>query len=92
MPEIKIVKCIKLNKELPGLDKPPIPGETGKMVYENVSKEAFKMFLDHFKIIMNEYRLDLTNTETDRIFEQQMKEYFFGQEMNLPDEYTPPEK
>ncbi|MCB0721273.1 MAG: oxidative damage protection protein [Ignavibacteriae bacterium] len=91
MSEVRLVNCIKLKKELPGLDNPPIEGETGQKVYENVSKEAFKMFLEHFKMIINEYRLDLTSPATDKVFEDQMKDYFFGEGMKLPDEYTPPE-
>ena len=89
MAETRIVHCVKLNKDLPGLDKPPVPGELGQKIYENVSKEAFKMFLDYFKMIVNEYRLDLTSPESDKIFEDQMNEFFFGQGGNLPDEYVP---
>jgi Fe-S cluster biosynthesis and repair protein YggX len=89
MPEQRTVHCIKLGKDLPGLDKPPIPGDVGQMVYEKVSKEAFKGFLDYFKMIINEYRIDLSSPESDKIFEDQMKEYFFGKGMKLPDEYVP---
>ena len=89
MAEPRIIHCIKLKKDLPGLEKPPIPGETGQKIYENVSKEAFKMFLDYFKMIVNEYRLDLTSPESDKIFEDQMKEFFFGEGGKLPDEFIP---
>jgi Fe-S cluster biosynthesis and repair protein YggX len=92
MSEVRLVQCVKLNKELPGLDNLPIEGEIGQKVYDNVSKEAFKMFLEHFKMIINEYRLDLTNPATDKVFEEQMEEYFFGGGAQLPDEYVPPEK
>ena len=30
------VFCVKFQKELPGLDAPPWPGELGKRVYQNV--------------------------------------------------------
>ena len=89
MAEERIVHCIKLGKDLPGLTKPPIPGEVGKMVYEQVSKEAFKGFLDYFKMIANEYRIDLMSSESDKLFEDQMKAYFFGEGTKLPNEYTP---
>lgn len=92
MSEIRLVQCVKLNKELPGLDNLPIEGEIGQKVYDSISKEAFKMFLEHFKMIINEYRLDLTNPATDKVFEEQMEEYFFGGGAQLPDEYVPPEK
>ncbi|HCA42669.1 MAG TPA: oxidative damage protection protein [Bacteroidetes bacterium] len=91
MKEQRTVNCVKLKKELPGLDRPPIPGELGEKIYNSISKEAFNMFLEHFKMIVNEYRLDLSSPATDKIFEEQMNEYFFGEGMKLPDEYTPPE-
>lgn len=90
MAEVRLVNCVKLNKELPGLSNAPIPGELGIQVYENVSKEAFNMFLEHFKMVVNEYRLDLSSPATDKIFEDQMREFFFGEGIKLPDEYVPP--
>lgn len=90
MAEVRLVNCIKLKKELPGLSNPPIPGELGKQVYDNVSKEAFNMFLEHFKMVVNEYRLDLSSPATDKIFEDQMREFFFGEGAKLPDEFVPP--
>jgi Fe-S cluster biosynthesis and repair protein YggX len=90
MAEQRIVNCIKLNQELPGLAKPPVPGELGQKVFENVSKQAFQMFLDHFKMVVNEYKLDLTSSASDKIFLEQMNEYFFGGGADLPGEYVPP--
>ncbi|MBS1517142.1 MAG: oxidative damage protection protein [Bacteroidetes bacterium] len=92
MAEQRTVHCIKLDQDLPGLDKPPIDGELGQKIYESVSKQGFKMFLDHFKMIVNEYRLDLTSPATDKIFEDQMREFFFGDGIKLPDEYVPPDE
>ncbi len=92
MAEKRIVHCIKLEQDLPGLDKLPIPGELGQKIYDSVSKQAFKMFLDHFKMIVNEYRLDLTSPATDKIFEDQMRDFFFGGGIKLPEEYVPPSK
>lgn len=92
MPDSRTVHCIKLEQDLPGLDKPPLPGELGRKIYENVSKQAFKMFLDHFKMIVNEYRLDLSSPATDKVFEEQMREFFFGGGIKLPDEYVPPDE
>ena len=39
------VNCIKLNREAEGLPAPPYPGDLGKRIYENVSKEAWQMWL-----------------------------------------------
>ncbi len=88
----RMVKCIKFGELLPGLDSPPSPTELGKKVYENVSLQAWKEFLEHFKMVINEYRLDLTSPMADQIFEQKMQEYFFGDEIIMPEGYVPPEK
>ncbi len=92
MAEQRIVRCIKLHQDLPGLDRPPLPGELGEQIYENVSKQAFKMFAEHFKMIVNEYRLDLSSPATDKVYEDQLRDYFFGEGMKLPDEYVPPKE
>ncbi len=89
MAEQRIVHCIKLKKDLPGMDRQPIPGELGKKIYDNVSKEAFTMFLDYFRMIVNEYRLDLSNPDTDKIFIDQMNDFFFGEGGKLPEQYVP---
>ena len=92
MTEERKVYCIKLKKELPGLIKPPATGELGQKIFENVSKEAFKMFLEHFKLIVNEYRLDLTSPETDKDFEKHLNEFFFGEGIEFPEDYIPPKE
>lgn len=87
----RLVKCIKLGRELPGLNSPPTPTELGKKVFENVSKQAWDEFLEYFKMVINEYRLDLTSPIADQVFEQKMQEYFFSDDYNMPEGYVPPE-
>ncbi len=85
----RMVKCIKLGSELPGLEAPPLPNELGQRIYENVSKEAWKEFLEHFKMVINEYRLDLTSPMADQVFEQKAEEYFFSDNYRMPEGYIP---
>lgn len=84
----RMVHCAKLNAELEGLDRPPIPGALGKRVFENVSKQAWKMFEDHFKMVMNEYRLNLMDPRTDEIFKQQVVEFLFSGQSRAPEGFT----
>ena len=86
----RMVKCVKLQRELPGQDKQPFNDELGKRIYENVSKEAWGMFREHLKMIINEYRLVLGTEEANKIIEQQMEDYFFGPGAALPPGYVPP--
>ena len=53
----RTVQCVKFQKELPGLDAPPWPGELGQRVYETVSTQAWKLWEERMKMILNEYRL-----------------------------------
>lgn len=76
--EQRMVKCVKLGGERPGLSRPPVPGDLGKRIFENVSEDAWKLFKEHFKMVINEYRLDLMSPEADKIFNQQAEEFLFG--------------
>jgi Fe-S cluster biosynthesis and repair protein YggX len=91
MAEVRKVFCVKLQRELPGLDEVPFEGHPlGQRIYDNVSKEAWKLWLDHMKMIMNEYRLNLADPRAQEFLLKQMEEYFFGQGAALPTEYVPP--
>jgi Fe-S cluster biosynthesis and repair protein YggX len=85
----RMVKCVKLGKELPGLDSPPWPGELGQRVFENVSVEAWKMWEDRMRMILNEYRLLPFQKEAQELIAKQMDEFFFGAGSALPPEYKP---
>jgi Fe-S cluster biosynthesis and repair protein YggX len=87
----RMVKCVKFQRELPGLDEPPFSNDLGKRIYENVSKDAWKMWVEHLKMIMNEYRLNLAERESQKIVQQQMEQYFFGEGAALPPGYVPPQ-
>jgi len=87
----RMVKCVKFQKELPGLDEPPFNNALGQRIYENVSKDAWKLWLEHLKMIVNEYRLNLIDRDSQRIIQQQMEEYFFGEGAALPPGYVPPQ-
>src|SRR5690606_789985 len=53
----RMVHCVKLGREAEGLDFPPYPGELGKRLYENVSKEAWQGWIRHQTMLVNENRL-----------------------------------
>ncbi len=84
------VFCAKFKKELPGLDEVPFDGHPlGQRIYENVSKEAWAMWVEHMKMIMNEYRLNLGTQQAQEFLLKQMEEFFFGEGSELPPEFTP---
>lgn len=90
-PGPRMVFCVKLRKELPGLQQVPFEGHPiGQRIYENVSEQAWKMWLDQMRIIMNEYRLNLGDPQAQQALIQLMEQYFFGEGAALPPEYVPP--
>ena len=84
------VFCVKLHQELPGLDEPPFDNELGKKVYENVSQQAWNMWMDFCKMLLNEYRLNPARKEDQQAILQQMEQFFFGEGVAPPPEYVPP--
>ena len=85
------VFCVKFQREMEGLDEVPFDGHPlGQKIYDNVSKEAWKMWVDRMKMIMNEYRLNLGTREAQEFLIQQMDDYFFGEGAALPPDYVPP--
>jgi Fe-S cluster biosynthesis and repair protein YggX len=87
----RLVFCVKLKKELPGLNEAPFDSHPlGQRIYDNVSEEAWKMWVDQMKMIMNEYRLDLSTPEAQEFLLQQMDAYFFGEGAAHPPGYIDP--
>lgn len=88
----RTVMCIKLRKELPALESPPIPGPLGKKVYEQVSAQAWKLFEEHFIMVTNENRLDLMDESTNQIFFDQIDQFLFQDTAKPPEGYVPVQK
>jgi Fe-S cluster biosynthesis and repair protein YggX len=86
----RMVFCVKFQREMHGLDEVPFDGHPmGQRVFENVSKEAWKLWLEQMKMIMNEYRLNLGTREAQEFLLKQMEEYFFGEGSAFPPGYVP---
>jgi Fe-S cluster biosynthesis and repair protein YggX len=85
----RMVRCVKFQKELPGLDEPPWPGDLGRRIYENVSAEAWKMWEERMKMILNEYRLMPWQKEAQELVTKHMEDFFFGEGAALPPGYVP---
>ena len=83
------VFCVKFQKEMLGLDAPPWPGELGERIYENISVEAWKLWEERMKMILNEYRLMPWQKEAQDLVAKHMEDFFFGEGSALPPEYVP---
>ena len=86
----RMVNCIKLKIEAEGMDFPPYPGPIGKQLYEQVSKQAWKDWLDHQKRLVNENRLNLADQKARKYLEEQMTKHFFGEGADQASGWVPP--
>lgn len=86
----RMVKCIKLGAEAEGLDFPPVPGELGKKIWENVSKEAWQQWIKHQTMLINENRLNLMDPKARKYLTEQMERHFFGGGADAAMGYVPP--
>ena len=86
----RMVKCVKLGKEAEGLDRPTYPGELGKRIFENVSKQGWQQWMQQQTILINEYRLSPVEPKAREFLEQQMEKFFFGEGADTPPDFVPP--
>ncbi len=80
----RTVNCIKLKQEAEGLERQPYPGELGERIFNNVSKTAWQEWLRAQTILINENRLNPLDPEARKFLEREMKNYFFGQNIGMP--------
>jgi len=87
----RMVKCHMLNQNLEGLTFQTWPGELGKRIYENISQQAWKQWMDHQTMLINEHRLSPLNPEHRKFIEGEMEKFFFGGGSAKPQGYVAPE-
>ena len=74
----RLIQCVKLNKEAEGLAQPPFPGDVGKKIYAQVSKEAWQMWVDHQTMLINENRLSMIDPKARAFLMTEMDKFLFG--------------
>ncbi len=86
----KMIHCAKLNKEAEAMPRQMYPGSLGKKIFETISNEAWQTWLRQQTILINEYRLNPLDPSARKFLEEQMQQFFFGDnEIDLPDQFTP---
>lgn len=88
----RMVQCVKLGEEAEGLDFAPYPGDLGKRIYENVSKQGWQAWVDHQTMLINEYRLTPVDPKARKFLEEEMDKFFFGEGSDAPKEFVAPEE
>ncbi|WAJ70143.1 oxidative damage protection protein [Catenovulum adriaticum] len=88
----RTVYCQHLKKEADGLDFQLYPGEIGKRIFDNISKEAFGLWQKKQTMLINEKKMSMMNPDDRKFLEQAMVDFLFeGKDVEI-EGYTPPEK
>lgn len=85
----RMVKCVLLGVEAEGLDYAPYPGELGKRIYEQVSKQAWQQWIAHQTMLINENRLTPIEPAAREFLEGEMEKFFFGEGSAKPEQFVP---
>ncbi len=85
----RTVFCKKLQKELPGLALPPLPGARGQEMYNNISAEAWQQWLAHQTRLINEKHLSMLDPASRKYLLAQMEKFFNGEELDAVEGYVP---
>ncbi len=88
----KKVHCQLLDQELDALAFQTYPGELGKRIFENISQQAWQLWMDLQTMLINENRLSPINPEHRAYLEAEMEKYFFGKGAEKPEGYVPQTK
>jgi len=86
----RVVQCVKTGKEGEGLDFAPYPGDLGKRIYENISKEGWESWVGHQTMLINEYRLTPVDPKNRKFLEEEMEKFLFDGGSDIPKEFVAP--
>jgi Fe-S cluster biosynthesis and repair protein YggX len=86
------IHCAKLKKEAEELDYQPYPGDIGVKVKNEISAEAWDMWVNHQTMLINEMRLTPVDPKARKFLEEEMEKFLFGDGSNTPEGYVPEEK
>jgi Fe-S cluster biosynthesis and repair protein YggX len=86
----RMVNCVKLGKELPAMTYKYWDTELGQKIFDNISQEAWRLWVEHSKMLVNEYRLDLTSAKAQQLLMDEADKFFFGEGAQLPPDYKAP--
>lgn len=88
----RLIYCAKLKKEAEGLVHQPYPGVIGKKIYDEISAEAWQLWLGHQTMLINEYRLSLIDPKSREFLLKEMEKFLFGEGSEKPAGFVPKEK
>lgn len=88
----RTVFCRKYQKEMEGLDMPPMPGPKGLDIFENISRVAWEEWQNQQTMLINEKHLSMMDPNHRKYLQAQMERFFNNEPFDKAEGYVPPEK
>ncbi|HCR62982.1 TPA: oxidative damage protection protein [Serratia liquefaciens] len=86
----RTIFCTFLQRDAEGQDFQLYPGEVGKRIYNEISKEAWAEWMKKQTMLINEKKLNMMNVDDRKLLEAEMIKFLFeGHEVHI-EGYTPP--
>ncbi len=85
-----MIFCQKLQKQAAPMSFAPVPGELGERILANISAEAWKLWITHQTMLINEKHLSLAEPEARKFLVEEMEKFLFGGDFEQIEGYVPP--
>lgn len=86
----RMLICSRYQKELPALERPPLPGPMGERIFNEVSAQAWQEWQALQTMLINEKHLSLMDPEARTYLQEQMTRFLAGEEHDQAEGYVPP--
>ncbi len=88
----RMIFCAFFKKNAERQDSQIYPGDLGKRIYDEISKEAWSVWLTKQTMLINEKKLNMINVEDRKFLEQEMINFLFENKEILIEGYVPPNR
>ncbi len=86
----RMVFCKKYQRDMEGLDIPPMPGAKGQELFDSVSRQAWEEWLSHQTLLINEKHLNMMDMTARTYLNEQRDKFFAGEAVDAAEGYVPP--
>ena len=86
----RTVICSRYGKELPALERAPLPGPMGERLLNEVSAQAWQEWQTLQTMLINEKHLSLIEPATRQYLTDQMWRFFANEATDTPEGYQAP--
>jgi Fe-S cluster biosynthesis and repair protein YggX len=86
----RTIFCTFLQRNAEGHDFQLYPGDVGKRIFAEISKEAWREWMKKQTILINKKKLNMINLDDRKLLEQEMIKFLFEEHDVHIEGYTPP--